>query len=324
MNILTERNHEVYVVARDKDVLLKVLDENNVQYELFGVHRKNIILKYFAIFEILCSYIQIISRIKPDIIISKASFYSVFLSRFGKCKSIIFPDSEVVTLTNRIVAPMADRVITPSNFQISFGDKHFRIPGLFEDCYLHPSVFSSEGYLNDNNDIQKPYVLLRFIGWNANHDLGKSGISEKLKVDIVNYLKSKYQIFISSEKELHDDIKQYKISIAASKIHSLLAGADLYIGDSQSMAAEAALLGTPSIRYNSFVGDGDMSNFKILEEKYGLLVNVNIKDNLFRHIDMLTLPGTKQIWQTKRDNYYKHTGNPNRLIVSCIEGVNKF
>jgi predicted glycosyltransferase len=29
---------------------------------------------------------------------------------------------------------------------------------------------------------------------------------------------------------------------------------DLYIGDSQTMAAEAAVLGIPSIRFNSFVG----------------------------------------------------------------------
>lgn len=321
MFILTERNHEVFVVARDKDVLLKLLDENNVHYELFGVHRKNIILKYFAIIEILWSYIQIISRIKPDIIISKASFYSVFLSRFRKSKSIIFPDSEVVTLTNRIVAPMADRVITPSSFQLSFGRKHLRIPGLFEDCYLHPSVFLFDEKLLEKLEIRKPYVILRFIGWNANHDFGESGISESQKSEIVDYLRKDYHVYITSEKELPDELKDYKIRIPASAIHHVLAGADLYIGDSQTMASEAALLGTPSIRCNSFVGVDDMSNFKILEEKYNLLVNVHNTNNIFPFIERLVSPDQKLSWQNKRNEYYRFTGNPNDIIVRFIEEI---
>ena len=45
------------------------------------------------------------------------------------------------------------------------------------------------------------------------------------------------------------------------------------------MATESALLGTPSIRYNSFVGKNDMSNFVLLEKKYKLLKNFsNFRD----------------------------------------------
>jgi predicted glycosyltransferase len=39
------------------------------------------------------------------------------------------------------------------------------------------------------------------------------------------------------------------------------------------MTTEAAVLGTPAIRCNSFVGKRDMGNFIELEKKYGLIFN---------------------------------------------------
>jgi len=60
-------------------------------------------------------------------------------------------------------------------------------------------------------------------------------------------------------------------SLPVEAIHDLLAFADCYVGDSQTMATEAALLGTPAVRTSAFVGDDDMSNFRELETEYGLL-----------------------------------------------------
>jgi len=40
--------------------------------------------------------------------------------------------------------------------------------------------------------------------------------------------------------------------------------ANVYIGDSQTMATEASVLGTPAIRSNSFAEGSDMSNFREL------------------------------------------------------------
>jgi len=60
-------------------------------------------------------------------------------------------------------------------------------------------------------------------------------------------------------------------SLPVEAIHDLLAFADCYVGDSQTMATEAAVLGTPAVRTSAFVGDDDMSNFRELETEYGLL-----------------------------------------------------
>ena len=47
-----------------------------------------------------------------------------------------------------------------------------------------------------------------------------------------------------------------------------MAFASLYVGDSQTMAAEAGILGTPFVRFNDFVGR--ISYLAELEDKYQL------------------------------------------------------
>ena len=51
-------------------------------------------------------------------------------------------------------------------------------------------------------------------------------------------------------------------------MHHVMAFASLYIGDSQTMAAEAGVLGTPFVRFNDFVGR--IGYLRELEDKYEL------------------------------------------------------
>ena len=55
-----------------------------------------------------------------------------------------------------------------------------------------------------------------------------------------------------------------------------MAFAKMYIGDSQTMAAEAAVLGTPSIRFNDFVGE--IAYLEELEHKYQLTFGIRTSD----------------------------------------------
>ena len=319
MSILQERGHSVKVLARDKDVLLKVLQEEGVPYSIFGVHKDSILGKVFSSLSIFKQYKKIARVYSPDIIVSKASLYGTLVAKVLKCKSYIFPDSEVVALTNRVVAPLATCVITPEPFSIDFGKKHLRIKGLFEDCYLSPSVLPINYHYPEENSLKRPYAILRFVGWAANHDLHKNGFSLDEKIELANSISKFLTVYISSEKELPEELAPYKLITPAAKIHDVLANADLYVGDSQTMATEAALLGTPAIRSNSFVGENDMSNFKMLEEKYSLLVNIrDFEKVLSTAIDFARL-SRKQEWRQKRESYYASIGNTNLYIADLLE-----
>ena len=54
----------------------------------------------------------------------------------------------------------------------------------------------------------------------------------------------------------------------ATDMHHVMAFASLYIGDSQTMAAEAGVLGVPFVRFNDFVGR--IGYLRELEDKYEL------------------------------------------------------
>ena len=319
MSILLGHGHDIKVLARDKDVLLKVLQEKDVPYELFGVHKDTLSGKVFSSLGIYRQYKMIAKRFAPDIIVSKASLYGTLVAKSIGCRSYIFPDSEVVALTNKLVAPLATGIITPEPFSLDYGKKHKRIKGLFEDCYLSPSVFSINESFAEENGLNKPYAILRFVGWAANHDVNNSGFSLEEKIALAESISQYMTVYVSSEKELPDALSKYKLTTPAAQIHNVLANADLYVGDSQTMATEAALLGTPAIRSNSFVGDGDMSNFKMLENKYGLLHNIrNFNDVLAMATDYAKT-SRKEEWQQKRVLYYKSVGNANSQISEMLE-----
>ena len=78
---------------------------------------------------------------KPDVIVSKGSLYGTLTAKLLRKKSVIFPDSEVVKVTNRYVVPLCTKVVTPQSFQLDYGKKHLRVAGIFEDCYLSPQVY---------------------------------------------------------------------------------------------------------------------------------------------------------------------------------------
>lgn len=71
---------------------------------------------------------------------------------------------------------------------------------------------------------------------------------------VVELLKPHGQIYITSERELEPQFEPYRIRINPLDMHHVMAFASLYIGDSQTMAAEAGVLGTPFVRFNDFVG----------------------------------------------------------------------
>ena len=321
MRELKRNGDQVHVLARDKDVLLSVLQEEGVEYQIFGAHKKTLREKIIGTPRLLINYWRIARRLKADVIISKASFYGCLVAKMIGATSVIFPDSEVVKVTNRYVVPLATCVITPGSFGLSYGKKHLRIGGLFEDCYLAPSVFKPEENVIEQYRLKQPYAVLRFVGWYANHDVNNSGFTLEQKKQLIAVIEPHMKVYISSEKELPDELQAYRLHTPANKIHHVLAYADLYLGDSQTMATEAALLGTPAIRSNSFVGPNDMTNFKVLEQQYGLLFNIREFDGVLAKVQEMACESKKSEWQAKQHAYFEKVGDANQQIVEMLRDL---
>lgn len=325
LSLQQNKENKVFVIARDKDVLLQVLKESNIPFAIYGKHGKSMASKFFVLPNLFFTYYKILRRIKVDVILSKASPYAALLGKLLGIKTVVTPDSEVVVLTRKLVAPLSSLVITPESYSLEYGEKHKRFRGFFEDCYLHPSIFQPNIDLVKQLgfSFDKPYFILRFISWNANHDINNFGFSNDEKITLVEQLIKFGNVFISSEGDLPLELEKYRIKIPASNIHHVLHFATMYIGDSQTMATESALVGTPSVRYNSFVGENDMTNFILLENKYKLLRNFNKFTSLLKCIDEFNHnSNNKELWLTRRNTYYQEIGDVNSRILSFIDSLN--
>ena len=97
------------------------------------------------------------------------------------------------------------------------------------------------------------------------------------------------------------ELEKYRFRFDLNLMHHFIANAALVLCDSQTMAAEAAVLGTPSVRFNDFVGK--IGYLEELEHEYELTygIRTNKPDELIKKVDeLLTMPGLRNIWKDRK------------------------
>jgi predicted glycosyltransferase len=86
------------------------------------------------------------------------------------------------------------------------------------------------------------------------------------------------------------------------------------------MATEAAVLGTPAVRSNSFVGDGDMSNFVRLENEYNLMRSTADEREAISIVkEWLETPELQSEWNDRRQRLIEETIDVTTFIIDVIE-----
>lgn len=316
------RGHELLVTARDKDVAVRLLEAYGIKHTVIGRIGKG---KLNLIREWLGRDLRIyaISReFRPDILTGINNPCAAHAARLTQAKSIIFNDSELGGLGNRVTHPFASIICTPSCFTKDLGGKHVRYNGCHELAYLHPDYFTPDPTVLKEMRINEDerFFIVRFVAWSANHDVWRRGFDLQGKRKLVAELEKYARVFITSESPLREEFEKYRITIAPEKIHDLLYYASLLIGDTQTMTTEAAVLGTPAIRCNSFAGPNDMGNFIELEDKYGLIYSFREHDKAIQKaVELIRQPDLKEQWQAKRERLLRDKIDVTRFMVNFIE-----
>ena len=202
--------------------------------------------------------------------------------------SIIFTDTENVGIASSLTFPFAHVILTPSCFMEKINpEKHVKFNGFKELAYLHPNNFTPDYSVVERLGIAKDekFIIVRFISWAASHDVSLHGIHRGKEIDFIRSLEKYGRVFITSERPLGKDLEKYRVKIPPEDMHSALYYADLYIGEGGTMAAEAAVLGTPSIHVEANadgIATGSLSgNFLEFRDRYGLLYFFADQDEAF-------------------------------------------
>lgn len=295
---LAKRGHETRIVAREKDVTTALLDRLGFSYETVGRSGKK---SLFGMGSELLRRDLVLARVarnfKPDMIVTRnpagaqtgrlLGIPAIFDTDDGKAAGIHFWSA----------APFAHVITTPDCTDEDYGRRHVKYPGYKQTAYLHPNHFTPDRSVLQALGVApgERYFIVRFVAMVASHDLGEGGLPVAAKRALIDKLSTRGRVFLSSEDELPAELAQLKFPLPPDRLHDALAFADLLVGDSQTVAAEAAVLGTPSLRVSSWTGR--LAYLTELEKRYGLTFAYHPQkaDALMAHVDRwLAEPSLRQ------------------------------
>ncbi|HOJ04255.1 MAG TPA: DUF354 domain-containing protein [Bacteroidota bacterium] len=323
---LTSQGVEIVIACKHKDVLEELLLSSG--YEYTNVYPKQ---RGRGKIGILVSMLEkdrnifaIVRAVKPDVLIG-TSVEITHVGRLLRIPSVVFneDDYDVVPEFSWLAYPLATAIVAPQSCRMGrWNRKTTFYKGYHELAYLHPNVFRPDRSLASEYAGNDPYALIRLSALGAYHDVSVRGLTEKSCLELIAVLQSNVRVWISAEIELPDSLKSYQIKLPACRLHDVMAYASMYIGDSQTMACEAAVLGVPSFRINDFVRR--IGYLDELEDVYQLTYGFKPADarRMIQAVrDTLNMPQRESIWQERRRRMLVEMVDVNAVMVNAIEQV---
>ena len=328
INNLRTKGYTIVIVIVKKDVLEDLVKHEGWLYiNLFPEGRRS--QKFRGHLSTAIYFLKTLKRLIPLLIKNRVDLmvgtertitHAGFLLHIPSL--YINEDDTVATPENKITYPFATKVIMPECCDVGkWEGKKITYKGYHELAYLHPDYFKPDERMRDSLNLDgSRYFVIRLAELTASHDVGKRGISDSLLREIIAKLTKHGKVFISSERMLPAEFASYRLPTKPHDIFHVLYFADLYIGDSQTMAAEAAVLGTPSIRFNDFIGK--LGYLHELEHLYELTFGISAShpERLLQKIDeLLSMPHLKQRWENKRKIMLVESVNVVDFMTRTIE-----
>lgn len=318
--LLQQHGHEVVITSRVKEFATDLLEQFKLpHYTLSSLGGGGIVSLGLELVKRNLGLYKVIRKQRPDIM---AAIGGVSIAQVGKLTgipSLVFYDTENAKLQNAITYPFASQVVVPRCYE-SWLPKHrnLRYDGYHELSYLHPHYFKPDRDCAIRNGLapEGDTFFLRMVSWQANHDIGETGWNCELLAQLVKKLSLHGKVLISSETALDDELKQYAYTGAVSDVHHLLAYCRAFIGESATMASEAAVLGIPAI-YAAETGRGYTNE---QEQRYQLVKNIHQLSwpLLDQTVDEL-FSRPAEFWQQARQTLLNDTIDVAAFVTDCIE-----
>lgn len=318
--------HEVVTVIRPKDVLEQLCINSGTQFIKIKERSRTLgkVGLAVSIFQKTSEICKIVRKEKPDFMIGSDGVIAYAGKLFGipsfDCDE---DDAEATPLFAKLYYPFFTGIIAPTI--CSAGKWEYKKIGhhsYHELAYLHPNHFQPDPAYLDKYGISrdKPFYLIRFAQLTAHHDKGIHGIDTATALRLVKILEDHGSIYITSERPLEKELEPYRIHINPLDIFHIMAYADLFIGDSQTMAAEAGVLGTPFVRLNDF--SGRLAYLNEIEDVYQLGFSHKSDDieGFFQSIQKwLETPKRKSICLERRNKMLSEKIDLSQFLTWFIE-----
>lgn len=295
---LQDLNHDILICARKKEVTIDLLKKYGFTYTVISESKPSRVHLVAEQIQRVMRFRSIVSEFKPDLSISTMDPSLAFVSRLMGVPYVCLADTEHASASINGALPFTKAVLTPSCFSKEMGPKQIRYNGYHELAYLHPNRFIPNPTVLTELGLAEgdPFIIVRFVSWQASHDVGQHGIRDK--VGLVKALEQYGRVLITSEGALPPELQPYQIRVSPEKLHDLLYYATLYVGEGGTTASEAATLGTHAIHIST---TAKYCGIFCDLNRYGLLwTSESDEETIQKAIELLQDPNLKNVGQYKR------------------------
>lgn len=325
---LERRGHQIDVAIITKDVLEPLVKNAGWHYtNIFPEGRRS--PKGSSLLRTLVNALKTVWRLHR---LTSNKRYDLFITDdllvvTGWLRStpiLFFQDDDLSAVPETgLLMALATKIVCPRCSDMGrYEPKTIKYRGNHEIAYLHPKYFTPDySVIRKFNPDGQKYTIVRLVSLTATHDKGKSGLTNNQVTSLIDLLGLHGKVFITSERPLAKEFERHRIAIDPNYIAHALYYADLFIGDSQTMTSEAAVLGTPSLRYNDFVGK--ISYLEEEEHVYGL--TYGFKSGEFNRLiekadQLLNNRHLKAEWSVKRQRLLDDYVDVPAFIINVILG----
>jgi uncharacterized protein len=309
--------HSVLFTTRQKEFEVELLRAEGLPYVCFGRHYKTLWGKLWGLLRFDVQMLWTALKFKPDLFMSHGSLYAVHAAFLLRKKHAAVEDTgnmEQIVLYR----PLTDVILSPDVLPQDLGPKQLRYAGYHEIAYLHPDFFKPDPAVRTPLGLtaEEPFAIVRFVSWNATHDIGRKGLSVDEKTRVVEKLLTRMKVFITSEAELPESLEPHRFKIPPELLHHALYEAAIVVSEGATVASEAGVLGTPAVYINpipiSYCRD---------QEQYGLVYNTCEFEKVDGLIDEI-LQQDRAVFRTRGKKLLQDKINVTRFLYDFI--INRY
>ncbi|MDD5570378.1 MAG: DUF354 domain-containing protein [Bacteroidales bacterium] len=327
VNTLIAKGHDVELIIIGRDILPELVKNEGWKHKIIFPHGR----KYKGVNSLISAGLLFFPTIFKLFRLTLWKKYDLFLtddllSYVGKIRGIptfFFTDDDFSAVPQALLyLPPASHIFSPDIcFMGKFKKKVIGYYGYKSLCHLHPNHFKPDiNRLDESLRDGKPFFIVRTVMANSKHDIEKNSIGDDLLRKLISILEKNGRVILNSERPLPEDLKKYELSIRKNDINHYMYFSKIFIGDSTTMAVEAAVIGTPSIEIDDWFDD--FKQYHELCDKYKLLKGFRLEDEegIFSLIDeYLKIDNLKEEFLKRRDRMLQDKIDVSAFLIWFIE-----
>jgi predicted glycosyltransferase len=312
---------KVVLVTRNKEITDRLLDDMGFAYTSLSTPATGkarmlgeLLLRWLAIWRLL-------GREKIEVACSISGISTALPACLRRVPNLTVTDTEDARLSNLLAFPFSSYILTPDFFLHDLGAKQVRHDSLHELAYLRDFLFEGLDQRLAELGLERPYSFIRLIGFDAAHDWSITAESEEEVQRAVESLEKLGTVYIHSQRPLPPSLAGRELHTPITRVHDVLAGASLFMGESPTMAVEAGLLGTPAFLVSPRAAHlGNMVHL----ERLGLLKNFDDWTSACEHMRSIDDPAAyRGQWRQRAQDFRAKTIDINQFMVEAIQGVSQ-